>query len=147
MARITTRLEGTEEIHRLLRDLKRAAGDLTPAFRSIGEALLNSTRARFTAQRDPGGAPWAPLDPKTKRRKKKNADKILTEEGELRGTLTYSAGASSLVVGSPEKYAATHQFGDASRNIPARPFLGLSAADRERVERIVRDRLAKALRG
>ena len=146
MARITTRLEGTEEVHRLLRDLKAVVGDLTPAFRSIGETLLNSTRARFTSERAPDGAPWAPLDPRTIRRKK-NADKILTEHGELRGTLTYDAGPHELVVGSPEKYAATHQFGDESRNIPARPFLGLSAADRDKIERIVRDRLAKALRG
>ena len=146
MARISIRVEGLEEVNRLFARLRRA-GALAPALRNIGEHLLNTTRARFDTQAAPDGTPWAPLDQRTIRRKKKNADKILTEEGELRGSLAYRAGSDELLVGSPEKYAATHQFGDASRNIPARPFLGLSAADRAEIERIARDHLAKALRG
>ena len=146
MARISIRVEGLEEVNRLFARLRRA-GALAPTLRTIGEHMLDTTRARFDTQTTPDGAPWAPLDPRTARRKKKNADKILTEEGELRGSLAYRVGSDELLVGSPEKYAATHQFGDASRNIAARPFLGLSADDRAEIERIARDRLAKALRG
>ena len=146
MARISIRVEGLEEVNRLFARLRRA-GALAPALRSIGEALLNSTDDRFDAQAAPDGTPWTPLDPRTVRRKKKNADKILTEEGELRGSLVYQEGPDEVSVGSPTKYAATHQFDDPNRNIPARPFLGLSADDRAEIERIARDRLAKALRG
>ena len=148
MARISIRVEGLEEVNRLFARLKHA-GRLAPALRDMGEHLLNTTRERFNTQAAPDGAPWAPLKPQTVRRKKKNADKILTEQGELRGSLSYHVGffSDELLVGSPEKYAATHQFGAPSRNIPARPFLGLSAADRAAIERIARDHLAKALRG
>ena len=148
MARISIRVEGLEEVNRLFARLRRA-GDLAPALRNIGEYILKTTRERFTdTQAAPDGTPWATLDPRTVRRKKKNADKILIEDETLSGTgLVYQEGPDEVSVGSSLKYAATHQFGDTSRNIPARPFLGLSAADRAEIERIARDRLAKALRG
>ena len=125
------------EARRALAELRRRGEDLAPAMRSVGELILNSARARFDSETAPDGSPWAPLAPRTVARKKRNAGKILTERGFLRGTLAVGrANADGVEVGSPLVYAATHQFGRGP--IPARPFLGLSAED----ERDVRDEIA-----
>ena len=137
------------------------AGDMTPAMRDIGEHLLNNTRERFAEERAPDGTPWAPLSETTKKRKRRHADKILTESGALRGHgLVYRAGRSEVEVGSPLVYAGTHQFGAArgafgstSRDdpipwgdIPARPFLGLSGGDRAEIQEIIANRLREHIR-
>ena len=162
MAGVTIRVEFDDrEVRRALDRLAKAGADLTPAMREIGEVLLNSARERFSAQTSPDGTPWAPLSEHTKRRKKRNQDKILTRDGFLRGTLTYQAGADSVEVGSPLIYAGTHQFGAPAGSfaagvpwgdIPARPFLidadGQPApADEDAIGEIILDHLARAVRG
>ena len=128
---------------RALAELRRRGGSLEPALRSIGELLLNSTRARFDSQTSPDGAPWAPLKPRTLARKKRNRDKILTEEGRLRGTLAYRVGDGWVEVGSPLIYGATHQHGRGP--IPARPYLGLSPEDAADVREEILDFVRGAL--
>ena len=132
--------------------------DLTPLMRDIGEELLNSTRERFASMTAPDGSDWAKLSDVTLAKKKKNRDRILVEEGgatSLSGQLVYRAGANEVEIGSTKVYASTHQFGAdkgafgtnaAGRlipwgDIPARPFLGLSNADRKAIEEIVADHL------
>lgn len=117
------------EIRDGLRALEDHLGNLRPFFLDIGEALLNSTRERFTTQTAPDGSPWAPLSDDYKKRKKKHPDLILTLNGYLRGTLGYSATKDELRIGTPMIYGAAHQFGRAEINLPARPFLGLSDED------------------
>ena len=129
---------------RALADLRRRGGSMAPALRSIAELLLNSTRARFDAQASPAGEPWAPLKPRALARKKRNRDKILTEEGRLRGTLAYRVGDDWVEVGSPLIYGATHQHGRGP--IPARPYLGLSAEDAADVREEILDFVRGALR-
>ena len=132
--------------------LSRASTDLTPLMRDIGEHLLNTTRERFVEQKAPDGSPWAPLSETTKKRKRRNKGKILTERGFLRGNLAYQAGSSEVQVGSPSIYAGTHQFGSTTQrrripwgDIPARPFLGLSDDDEAEIRALVFDFLAEAL--
>ena len=98
------------EVQAALAKLTAAVKDTTPLMRDIGEHLLNSTRERFRTQTAPDGTHWAPLSTSTKRRKKHNRDKILTERGFLRGGLTYQADRDSVAIGSPSIYAGTHQF-------------------------------------
>ena len=117
------------EIRDGLRALEDRLGNLRPFYLDIGEALLNSTRERFTTQTAPDGSPWAPLSPSYKQRKKKHPDLILTLNGYLRGTLNYSATKDELRIGTPMIYGAAHQFGRPEINLPARPFLGLSDDD------------------
>ena len=133
--------------------------DLTPVMADIGEALLNSTRQRFSDQISPEGEAWSPLSHVTKARKKKNKDKILTEEGRLRRLLSVQAGKNYAEVGSTRIYAGTHQFG-AERgaygttqrgapipwgNIPARPFLGASDDDKKTILEIIKKHLKKSI--
>ncbi len=85
--------------------------------------------------------------------------KILTDRGYL-GDLIHPQlldGGRALAVGSNRQYAAVQQFGQPQGasgrtargapipwgDIPARPFLGLSDDDRERVLEILRDYLAR----
>lgn len=117
------------EIRDGLRALEDRLGNLRPFYRDIGEALLNSTRERFTTQTAPDGSPWAQLSPDYKKRKKKHPDLILTLNGYLRGTLDYSATKDELRIGTPMIYGAAHQFGRPEINLPARLFLGLSDED------------------
>ena len=139
--------------------LVRAGTDLSPAMAAIGEHLLNTTRQRFKDQESPEGEPWKPLEEEYRKSKKRNKDKILTLYGHLRGTLAYQAGRDHVDVGSTRIYAGTHQGGAAQGaygetrkgapipfgDIPARPFLGLSEADKTEINLAVRDFLAEAL--
>ena len=127
-----------------LAQLRRATGDLTPFFQDLGEALLNSTRARFRSQTAPDESPWAELSPAYRKRKKRNRKKILTLFGRLRRTLRYQATPDELQVGTALIYGATHQFGRPEKNIPARPFLGLSDEDQHRISTLLREHLARA---
>ena len=127
-------------------------------FAEMGDELLAIHFARFVAQKAPDGTPWAPLQDWYRDTKKKNADKILTLDGHLRGTLRYQASDTGVVFGSDRPYAAIHQFGGTitaknakalnvqgrpvkSVTIPARPWLGLSADDEQRLIEIARKHL------
>ncbi|MBL8247705.1 MAG: phage virion morphogenesis protein [Candidatus Competibacter sp.] len=138
-------ISNAAEVKATFERLDAALADLTPAFQDIGEALLNRTRERFSTQTAPDGTPWAALSPDYAQRKKKNKDKILTLSGHLRGLLNYQAGPCEVRIGTPLIYGATHQFGAPERNIPARPFLGLSSADETELLDILQDHLRRAL--
>jgi phage virion morphogenesis protein len=129
------------ELKAALEQLAAKVRDLTPFFNDVGETLLNSTRERFRSQTAPDGTPWAALNPEYRRRKKRNADKVLTLWGHLRGTLVKQADENSLRIGTPLVYGATHQFGRGP--IPARPFLGLSDDDRAALLDALRDYLGR----
>lgn len=134
-------------------------GDATPIMRDFGEHLLISHGRRFEQQLSPSGSPWAPLSPDYAARKKKNADRILVLDGFLANTLRYDPGPDGLEFGTDRPYGAVMQFGAAqgafgrtSRggpipwgDIPARPWLGLSAEDNRELVDITQDHLQAAL--
>lgn len=132
----------------VLAALQRLVGaSLEPAFRDIGEYLINSTQERFERQESPDGTPWAPLSPKYQARKRKNRDRILVLEGYLRDLLRYQAGPVQVELGTDRIQGVTHQFGRDEANIPARPFLRLSDDDRREVLAILADHLERAAAG
>lgn len=159
-ARIHIDVIGLDRTQRRLGALVKAGRDLTPLMRDIGEYLLRTTKDRFEDERAPDGAPWQPLSEATRRRKRRNKDRILTESGHLGGpSLSYRASPSELLLGSSAVYAGTHQFG-AKRgsfgttskgapipwgDIPAREFLGLSSADSAEIADLVGDYLRRRL--
>jgi len=72
--------------------------------------------------------------------------KILTLSSRLRKSIHYQATEDSVVIGTDAVYAAIHQFGGkAGRgrkvSIPARPYLGISDADRSEAVRIIKEHL------
>ncbi len=88
---------GAEKVRRRLDEIVRDSQDATPLMRDIGEHVLNATHDRFDSQTDPAGNPWEPLSDNTKRRKKRNGDKILTLDGDLRGNPCRRTDASAHV--------------------------------------------------
>ncbi len=159
-ARITVEFDDAE-VRAALDRLLRAGADFTPVMQDVGEHLVNTTKQRFFDEQAPDGTPWAPLSATTRGKKRKNAGKILTEEGTLRGGITYQAGPDHVLVGSPLVYAGVHQFGAGKGafgatskgapipwgDIPARPFLGLSDEDEDEVAALIADYLRAAIGG
>lgn len=132
---------------RALANAAKQLNDPAPLFRDIGEYLLRSHDQRWSKAVDADGTPWAPLQDSTakrKARKKPNAGILVLDE--ILRRLVVQPSRTGVEIGSPWIYAATHQFGDDDRNIPARPFLGLSEADRDEIGDLAADFLQDALR-
>ncbi len=142
-----------------------------PLLLAIGEHLAESTRMRFVESRAPNGSRWAPntqatleryigerggYSKKTGRISAKGAalaqsKKPLVGVTRLLGTqIIYQADDEVLQIGSNRIYAAVQQFGAGKGSlggnapwgdIPARPYLGLSAGDRSYILEEVADYL------
>jgi phage virion morphogenesis protein len=139
---IRVELQNSEELTEALEQIKERSQDMSVAFADIGEYLLLSHDDRWKSEQSPNGSPWLPLSESyansQRKLKSRGKDKILTFGGYLR-LLNYQAKQNSVRVGTPMIYGATHQFGDSSRHIPARPFLGISKEDETEIIRIVSD--------
>lgn len=150
-----------------LHGLVKRGQNLEPAMREIGEDITESTKRRFATATDPDGTPWAPNSTETTiprylgafggSHKKDGtlsksgaarsaAKKPLTGETKaLQTTINYQLdGPNSVRIGSPMVYAAMQQFGGTKAefphlwaDIPARPFLGISEADKTNILDIV----------
>ena len=134
-------LQGEDEIQAALGAVVRQGSNLTDVFADFGEHLLISHRERWDRQEAPDGTPWVPLSPKYQATKKKNADKILVLEGYMRDQLTYQVSPNSLQFGSNKIQAASHQFGDPDRGIPAREHLGMTDDDKTMLLEIASEHL------
>jgi phage virion morphogenesis protein len=135
-----------------LRKLQKAAGNLSPALKEIGEDLQESTKQRFVSLSGPDGQAWPENSPVTLERKR--GLRPLTDEGTLMDTINYQLlDNSTLAIGSPLEYAAMQQFGGSKSefphlwgDIPERPFLGISDDDRSNILDIVQSHLEASIR-
>lgn len=121
-----------------------------PALLKVGELLVEAAQGRFREQRGPDGQAWAPLSPAyAKRKAKKGRDPsiVLVLNRYLVDTLRYQVQDDELLVGTDRPYGAVHQLGHPEKNIPARPYLGLSSDDRARVLEVFNDYLEDAVSG
>lgn len=163
--------EVTAALDRMLRQATR----LAPAFKNIGEELLQSTRQRFRDQADPDGRPWQRLRMTTRNSKRLRglSPKILRARGHLADTIRYQADEGGVRIGTNRIYGAIHQMGGKTAphairpknkkalawpgarhpvrgvnhpgsEIPARPFLGISRQDRDRILEIAGDFISAA---
>lgn len=168
MAMITIEIDSRPVLD-ALQKLSRRGGDLSPALKAIGNDLVESTQRRFATSTAPDGTPWAANSDVTLQRylglfsgshkkdgslSKKGAARagskkpLIGESKSLSTTIDYQVmdGGRTLLVGSPEKYAAVQQFGASARefgkapwgDIPARQFLGLSADDERNILDVLR---------
>lgn len=130
--RINFRIDDAQ-IHAALARVAAAGRDLTPLMKAIAGHLADSVAESFQRQAKPGGRDWEPLQPQTvaeRLRKGYGGDApILERSGDLANSIlsdwTTQSAIAGVSGGGPARYAATHQFGDDDRNIPARPYLGL----------------------
>lgn len=121
----------------------------------FGSYLVSETQGRFENERAPDGTPW-----QKSFRAKEQGGVTLTDKGFLKGSITYNHDADTLEVGTNKIYAAIHQFGGEIKSksgkklafriggalimidkvdIPARPYLGFTAQDKEELAFIVSD--------
>jgi phage virion morphogenesis protein len=135
----------TDQVLRALNDALSRSENLEPAYKSIGEALVASTQRRFQDRQDPEGHAWAALSSVTRERKGHNRQ-LEGESKQLARQIHYNASSDGVEVGSTMEYAAMMHFGGKKSefphlwgDIPARPFLGLSADDADEIIDILQD--------
>lgn len=108
----------------------------------VAKYWLNSLKRRFNAMESPEGVPWEPLSEKYKATKPAAVrDKILVLSGRLKGSFTYAVSQQRIAFMTTVPYAATHQFGSAKKNIPARPFLGFSKTNLREIEKVIKEKI------
>ncbi len=126
-------------------------GDLTEVMQDIGELLLNSTKQRFRESKAPDGSAWAANSPTTLARKKGTLP-LIGETGQLAQQFSVEATATSVEIGTNKVQAAMMQFGGTKAkfphlwgDIPARPFLGLSAQDEQDILDTITEALERSM--
>jgi phage virion morphogenesis protein len=126
-------------------------------YKGVGEYLTEVAIPRnFATETSPDGVSWASLRPLTVARREAKGQtpiQILRASGAMAASINYAAGDDHVRIGSPAIQAAVMQFGakqgafgrDARNHplpwgdIPARPFLGISADDEVEIIRIAED--------
>jgi phage virion morphogenesis protein len=171
MTTVTVKYNDKQVQDRLSEIIGRAK-NMRPAFLEIGEDLVDTTKRRFSSATSPDGTAWAANSVVTVARflgqtggnfkkdgslSKKGAARSAGKKpltGESRALATtidkQLKGAAGVSVGSPMEYAAMQQFGGTKSqfphlwgDIPARPFLGISPADKTNILSIIGGYLTK----
>ncbi len=140
------------------------AGDTRAVTANIGEHIRATTIDRIKKQQSPDGKAFVPLHP-LYAQTKKGPGILRGQSGDLAQIVYQLASDSEVEIGSNAIYAAIHQFGGTikpksaaalafsmggktfklkSVKIPARPYLGLSAADEAEILAIMSDYFAEA---
>jgi phage virion morphogenesis protein len=141
-------LQGIEGAARALGQL--AETDLEDMAFNAGALLESSTQERIASEKAaPDGTAW-PAWSDSYARTRTSSQSLLVQGGDLReATQNYTTGTTARV-GNNLVYGAIHQMGGEIENawgrgisvtIPARPYLGLSDADRDALEALVIDSL------
>ena len=138
---------GAARVQRILSRLSQF--DTDKLLDNIGNVVANQTRRRILHDKKaPDGSAWEPLSDdyaKAKASKKGSAVGMLEYDGALRDSITHLVRGDETEVGSNMAYAAAQQLGFSKNNLPARPYLGLSADDGTEVEEVVEDWIAATL--
>ncbi len=81
---------------------------------ALAEAIRTSTKDRFKNETSPEGTKWKPSKRTATSTKR---EKVLTDTGRLSRSINSKVGKKGFAVGTNVIYAATHQFGDKSREL------------------------------
>lgn len=133
---------------RVARYLDRLAQfDVEPLLEGLGAEVESQTRRRIQSDKtSPSGEPWAAWSPQYAETRHAGQS-LLQSLGPLLNSISYQMQGSSVLVGSPMVYAATHNFGDPERGIPQREFLGVEGQDFEDLIGICEDYLEALTNG
>ncbi len=117
---------------------------MTPPLQEAAIYQEASTKVNFAKESSPDGQKWQDLKPATWLRKRSGS--ILREKSILVNSIThYPVGNDTWVVGTQIEYARSHQLGNPSRNLPARPFLGFSRNDINQINQIFQRYLDRSI--
>lgn len=93
----------------------------------LADLMLTQNRKRLDQSKEsPDGESWAPLNESYAETK---GGEVLEESGQLLDSLQAQSGSDGVTLGSNLVYAAVHLYGDNTKGIPARPYLGFSDDD------------------
>lgn len=122
-------------IDRIRERLVRLTGiDRDQLLDEIGATIETQTKVRIEEEkRSPEGVKWAEWS-KRYAKTRHGGHKLLENEGNLYDDINHLVHGSEVEIGTDMVYAATHQFGDVTRNIPARPYLGVSEDNESELE-------------
>ena len=157
MTGVRVEVQGAAAVEARLAKIAARAEHTQPLMDNIGQALVTNTRLRFEDGISPDGVPWKPSI-----RARESGGKTLLDTGRLADSVTHNASNRSVEVGTNVIYGAAHQFGATIRAkgggrlkfrlpgglgfrsveeviLPARPFLGISADDREDIDALADD--------
>ncbi len=133
--------------------------DFAKLHENIGEVLISTTHERFRNGRAPNGSKW--------KRGLKGTGQTLVLSRLLRNSITKRFSYEGVEVGTNVKYARIHQKGGTIRakkakflrfkvgsrwamkksvKIPARPFIGISADDKQEIMRLFRETISEAMK-
>ncbi len=119
--------------------------NVTDMLEQVGGLGESFARERIdTSKQSPDGSAWPKWSPNYARTRH-SGHSMLDGDGNLADSITYIVGSGQVSVGSPLIYAAVHQFGYDVKNIPARPYLGLSAANENEITDLMNDYLSGVL--
>lgn len=143
-------MAGTSMLQVDARELDRVAQALARASLSTKGKVLDAVGAEVESQvrrridedkTAPDGTDWDEWS-ESYRKTRDGQHSLLVGEQSLLDSIQYAIAGPSVDVGSNLVYAATHQYGDPDRNIPARPYLGLSSDDERDIMDLVDDIVA-----
>lgn len=135
---ITVKSKGLRSVRRQLLQLPGVdfAAELMD---SVGALVESQTRRRIHEQETaPSGESWT-LWSEGYAASRHAGHSLLQGEGDLLDSIQFLVDGDTVEVGSNLVYAASHQYGDPERGIPARPFLGLSDEDEAELDDLVQE--------
>ncbi len=134
-----------QELESFLGNMAQRTKNLRPVMGMIGEKVVKISKEAFEKEQDPiSGKAWSPIsstslfaktggknNSKIKSGKRHTKDflrnaankKILHDRGDLKKSIDYKASNDSVEMYAGKVYAATHFFGDDSRNIKQRRYM------------------------
>jgi len=121
----------------------------------IGEKIAQQTEDRFFSKIGPDGNRWADIAEATEEYYRRARSRPgfrgvprppLLVSGDLKDSIVSEVrgGNWSVIVGAVKEYADVHQYGHKPKNIPARPFVGVSPGDAKEIDAIVARFLKRA---
>lgn len=133
------------KVQAALKELARKTSDVRPALREIGSSLEASTQQRFLDEVSPEGEDWQEHAESTQERRGAGAEKLQLDR-HLFDDIGSKVSGATLNVGVNRIYGRIqHLGGFAGRGrkveIPARPYLGVSADDEREIHSIFADHL------
>lgn len=137
-------IEGLIEIDRVLGRLSRL--DLAGLADAAGDLLVSSTKRRIHEEKQgPEGEGWPAWSPGYAASRIAGTHSLLVGENHLLDSVWNHASGDVVRIGSNLAYAAVHQFGSRDGDTPARPYLGVSEADRDAIVRMALDLFGEAV--
>ena len=141
-----------KELSAILNHSALSSTDRVALMKSLGNEIVEQSRTRILeTQESPDGKKWQDFAAATRKYLERigraDSAKLLNREGYLQMSIDVKQyGQWSVIVGSDREYAAVHQWGYKQKNIPARPYLGLSTDNIEDLNELAQQWLRERIK-